>query len=74
MTAPKRSEYTDRLQAVARAAYDRCHPNDCFDDLKRRARFSKEDRCLLADWLAFAQRELGGDEDDRTVASPAGRR
>ena len=40
------------IERAARAAYDDCHPDDSFDDLKRRAAFSKEDRCLLRDWLA----------------------
>jgi hypothetical protein len=46
------------IEEVARAAFDRCHPGDSFDDMKRRASFSKEDRYLLADWLAFAEAEL----------------
>lgn len=36
------------------AEYDRCHPHDSFEDLKRRARFSKEDQGLLRDWMAAA--------------------
>lgn len=43
-------------EAAARAAYDACHPADSFDDLKRRAVFSREDRFLLRDWLAAAGR------------------
>lgn len=46
------------VEDAARAAYDACHPDDSFDDLKRRAAFSKEDRCLLRDWLVAAEREL----------------
>lgn len=46
------------VEQAARAAYDECHPDDGFDDLKRRAAFSKEDRCLLRDWLAAAERRL----------------
>jgi hypothetical protein len=46
------------VEEVAREAFDRCHANDSFDDMKRRASFSKEDRYLLADWLAFAEAEL----------------
>lgn len=41
-------------EAFVRAEYDRCHPDDSFDDLKRRARFSKEDQGLLSEWLALA--------------------
>jgi len=46
------------VEEAARAAFNRCHPGDSFDDMKRRAPFSKEDRYLLADWLAFAEAEL----------------
>lgn len=41
----------DALDLVA-IRYERCHPNDTFEDLRNRARFSKEDRRLLEDWLA----------------------
>lgn len=54
------------VEDAARTVYDRCHPDDSFDDLKRRAAFSKEDRCLLRDWLAAA----GAGHD--MLASPAG--
>jgi len=46
-----------RLEAVAAAEYDRCHPDDSFEALVRRARFSKEDQGLLKDWLAAAARQ-----------------
>lgn len=42
------------LEALIRDEYDRCHPDDRFDDLKRRAQFSKEDLGLYRDWLAVA--------------------
>jgi hypothetical protein len=47
------------IEEIARASYDACHPQDSFDDLKRRAAFSKEDRMLLRDWLAAAARLAG---------------
>ncbi len=37
---------------VLRAEYERCHPDDTFEALTRRAAFSKEDRRLLEDWRA----------------------
>lgn len=43
-----------RLESLARDGYDRCHPDDSFDDMKRRASFSREDRGLYRDWLAAA--------------------
>ena len=73
MAASNRSECTDRLEAIAREAYDRCHPDDSFDDLARRARFSKEDRGLLDDWLAFARRELQSVRNDQKTGAPRGR-
>lgn len=42
---------TSRLERLAADSYDRCHPDDSFDDLVRRSPFSKEDRRLLEDWL-----------------------
>jgi len=51
---PRDADTYSRAESLARAAYDRCHPHDSFDDLKRRARFSKEDQGLLRDWMALA--------------------
>jgi len=45
-----------RHEALVRGDYERCHPGETFDDLKRRARFSKEDRGLLCDWMTLAAR------------------
>ncbi len=45
------------VMAIARAAYEACHPDDTFEDLMRRAVFSKEDRGLLRDWRRFAVQE-----------------
>lgn len=45
----------ERLEAFIRDDYERCHPDDTFDDLRRRARFAKEDKGLLADWMALAE-------------------
>ncbi|MEC5293507.1 hypothetical protein VSX64_23305 [Aurantimonas sp. C2-6-R+9] len=41
-------------ESIIRADYDRSHPDDSFEDLKHRARFSKEDQGLLRDWMAIA--------------------
>ncbi len=54
-----RQPVESRIEAVAREAYDRCHPDDTFEALKRRAPFSKEDRGLLQQWLAFARGKTG---------------
>lgn len=58
---------TDRrheLESWVRAEYERCHPQESFDDLKQRAQFSKEDKGLLRDWLEVAERR------DRCAAPP----
>ena len=47
-----------RIEALARAEYERVHPEDTFDDLKRRARFDKGNKGLLAHWLSVAERRL----------------
>ena len=45
---------TPDLESLVSRDYDRCHPGDSFADLKLRARFTKEDKGLLADWLRLA--------------------
>lgn len=42
-------------ESLIRADYERCHPEDRFADLTHRARFSKEDKGLLRDWLTVAE-------------------
>ena len=44
----------EELESLIRREYERCHPGDTLDDLKRRATFSREDRGLLRDWMAIA--------------------
>lgn len=48
------SSSDEELESLIRQNYERCHPGDTLDDLKRRAAFSKEDRGLLRDWMAIA--------------------
>jgi hypothetical protein len=42
------------LESLIREDFERCHPGESLEDLKRRASFSKEDRGLLRDWMAVA--------------------
>ena len=42
------------LESLIRADYELFHPDETLEDLKRRARFSKEDKGLLRDWMALA--------------------
>lgn len=44
----------EELESLIRRDYERCHPGETLDDLKRRAAFSKGDRGLLRDWMAIA--------------------
>lgn len=60
-----------RHGALIRAAYDQRHPGETFDDLKRRARFSKEDKGLLRDWMAVAAQRAAERVES---ASPPARR
>jgi hypothetical protein len=57
-----------RHEALVRADYERCHPEETFDDLKRRARFSKEDCGLLCDWMTLAARRAAAAERPRMAA------
>ena len=43
-----------RFELLVRDDFEHMHCDDTFDDLKRRARFSKEDQGLLRDWMAIA--------------------
>jgi hypothetical protein len=36
------------IEEIARASYDACHPQDSFDDLKRRAAFPRKTACSCA--------------------------
>ena len=42
------------LESLIREDFERSHPGETFDDIKRRASFSKEDKGLLRDWMAVA--------------------
>jgi hypothetical protein len=42
------------LESLVRADYDGSHPDDTFEDMKRRSAFTKEDRGLYRDWIALA--------------------
>jgi len=66
---PRSPDEEAELAALVRADYERCHPEDTFDDLRRRAAFSKADKGLLRDWLAVAARRLGtGPQAGRTAS------
>jgi len=42
------------LESLIRGDFERCHPGETLEDLKRRASFSRQDRGLLRDWMTVA--------------------
>jgi hypothetical protein len=59
------------LESLIRQDFERCHPGETLDDLKRRASFSKEDRGLLRDWMALAARRAAAERCYRTPLDSA---
>jgi hypothetical protein len=55
---------------LIRADYDQCHPGETFDDLKYRARFSKEDQGLLSEWMALAARRAAERRTEEALGFP----
>ena len=51
---PASEEERAYLESLIREDFERCHPGETLEDLKRRASFSKEDKGLLRDWMAIA--------------------
>ena len=51
---PADASYRAYLESLVRAEYDRTHPGETFDDMKRRMSFSREDQGLYRDWIALA--------------------
>ncbi|WP_454621104.1 hypothetical protein [Bradyrhizobium cenepequi] len=56
------------LESLIREDFERCHPGETLDDVKRRASFSKEDKGLLRDWMAVAATRAAA---DRVTMLPA---
>lgn len=54
LVRPKDEAERAYLELLIRKDYERCHPGETLDDLKRRASFSKEDKGLYRDWLTLA--------------------
>jgi hypothetical protein len=49
------------LESLIREHFERCHPGETLEDLKRRASFS-EDKGLLRDWMAIAASRAAADQ------------
>lgn len=67
---PNNEEQT-YLESLVREEFERCHPDDTFEDLKRRAAFSKEDKGLLRDWMAVARARAAAERAKPTAMDPA---
>lgn len=63
---PDESECT-YLEPLIRSDYERSHPDESLEDLKRRARFSKEDKGLLRDWMMLAARRAIASDNEKPV-------
>lgn len=64
------SDVTERayLESLIRADYEKCHPDETLEDLKHRARFSKDDKGLLRDWMVVARRRAAANADAEGLA------
>ena len=68
---PTSEEERAYLETLIREDFERCHPGETLEDLKRRASFSKEDRGLLRDWMAVAARRAAADQAKARLTSAA---
>jgi hypothetical protein len=50
------------LESLIREDFERCHPGETLEDIKRRASFTKEDKGLLRDWMAVAARRAEAEQ------------
>ncbi|AKH98808.1 hypothetical protein IMCC20628_00072 [Hoeflea sp. IMCC20628] len=57
---PETDEAWVEFQSLVSDEYGRLHSDDTFEDLKHRARFSKEDQGMLRDWMAIAAHHAEG--------------
>lgn len=55
------------FESLIREDFERCHPGETLDDIKRRASFSKEDKGLLRDWMAVAASRAAADPPSLSV-------
>jgi hypothetical protein len=53
------------LESLIREDFERCHPGETLDDIKRRASVSKEDRGLLRNWMATTAKRAAADRPKR---------
>jgi hypothetical protein len=68
---PEDAAARDRHESLIAAEYQRCHPGDSLESLKHRARFSKEDRALLREWMKRASKVDRESAGEQRRAQPA---
>jgi hypothetical protein len=66
---PISEEERTYLESLIPEDFERCHPGETLEDLKRRASFSKEDRGLLRDWIAIAARRAADQAKPPTLTA-----
>lgn len=54
------------LESLVRADYERSHPGETFEDMKRRSRFSADDKGLLREWMALASQRAAAAKTDHS--------
>ena len=59
------------LESLIREDFERCHPGETLEDIKRRSSFSKEDKGILRDWMAIAAARARADQVRMTSAPTA---
>jgi hypothetical protein len=59
------------LESFIRTDFERCHPGDTLDGIKRRAAFTKEDRRLYQDWMALAAQRARRAQITGQTATPS---
>lgn len=64
---PRDGRERAHLESQISADYERCHPGETLDDLKHRARFSKEDKGLLYDWMVVAAQRAIARRNEKAI-------
>lgn len=72
LVGPRDARQRAFLESLISPDYERCHHGETLEDLKHRARFSKEDQGLFRDWMAVALRHAAGRRGRTQEASAIG--
>jgi hypothetical protein len=59
-------DFPSRVEDYVRREYERCRPEDTFDALKRRARYEKDSKGLLRDWLEIGRWRVAAEDAVRS--------